>query len=224
MKLTKSQFLLLLCTLIITHNLCASPIRTIIINPAGDAKNPGRQLNRNFARSETHRCAETLKKALEERYHSLKVVLTRAPGDTIAPLQNASFANKSHADLFLNIDFFKQTSDKPTVQTLHYVGDPLLDYAQQNPKSIDIIPLAHAHRQTIKQTNMMANVLKQQLTQTVDSNSFNVCEVQGLPVKSLLGITIPAIALDIGLSTDDQWKGLIQPLVDALGQLLYTKN
>ena len=195
-----------------------------MIDPAGHAKNPGRQLHKNFARSETYKAAEALKKALEERYHSLKVLLTRAPGDTIVPLQNASFANRSHANLFLHIDFHKQTSDRPTIQPLHFVSDPLLDYIKPSHESINIIPLHQAHRQSIKQSKTWAHMLKQQLTQTIDKKTFEINEVQGIPIKPLFGIATPAIALDIGLKSDDQWNVLIQPLVDAIGQLLYTEG
>src|SRR3990172_8684717 len=76
---------------------------TIMLDPAGDAKNPGRKLDDSFERGITLQFSETLKQKLESLFPSIRVVLTRLPGETVQLLQNANFANRLDVNFYLSI-------------------------------------------------------------------------------------------------------------------------
>lgn len=202
----------------------AGPRHTIMIDPAGNAKNPGRTLHKNYARSETFRCAQALKHALEERHKDLTVLLTRDIGDALVPLQIASYANRANLDLFFHIDFHTQSEAKTTLQPLYFVADPLLDFAPTPRGTAAIIPLCKAHTQSINTSKIATTTLKQRLEASPEGLMLSINTPKGLPFKPLFGIQAPSIALDIGLATDDQWTSLIKPLVDAIGHILYTRS
>ncbi|HSW75550.1 MAG TPA: hypothetical protein VLG50_00750, partial [Candidatus Saccharimonadales bacterium] len=55
---------------------------TIIIDPLGDPKNTGREIDDVFERGITLQCAEELKKQLNNVLPHIRVILTRVPGET----------------------------------------------------------------------------------------------------------------------------------------------
>ena len=59
-------------------------------------------------------CVEKIKEIIEERAPHIKVIITRMPGDNVYDLQNASLANRIHADLFMNLNFYYTQETKPT--------------------------------------------------------------------------------------------------------------
>ena len=65
-----------------------------MLDPAGDAQNPGRTIDDNFERGITLQFAEKLKEMLQEKFPTIRVVLSRTPGESLQPLQNANFANR----------------------------------------------------------------------------------------------------------------------------------
>ena len=67
-------------SLLCVANLHADNQITIMIDPAGHAKNTGRKLSDGYERAETLKFAEALKVTLEELYKA-KALLTRAPGE-----------------------------------------------------------------------------------------------------------------------------------------------
>jgi len=85
----------------------------IMLDPAGDAQYAGRRIDDSFERGLTLRCAEQLKQRLEQLFPQIHVVLTRLPGETVQPLQNANFANRLSVDLYLSIHFYHETATKP---------------------------------------------------------------------------------------------------------------
>ena len=67
---------------------------SIMLDPAGDAQTTGRIIDDNYERGVTLQLCEDIKKQLEaEQPKNTRIVLTRFPGETIDPLQNANFAN-----------------------------------------------------------------------------------------------------------------------------------
>src|SRR5205807_2641706 len=98
---------------------------TIMLNPAGDAKDAGRSLNDSFERGITLQFCQELKKEIENNYKSVRVVLTRIPGETIEPLLNANFSNRLNADLFLSIHFYKENAVSPKIFLYNYINKPL---------------------------------------------------------------------------------------------------
>jgi hypothetical protein len=197
---------------------------TIMLDPAGHAQQTGRKLWSGFERAETFKCAEALKGELEEYSSETRIILTRAPGEEIVPLQNASFANRLNVDFFLRIQCIKADTAKPHLTLYYHEIDPLIDNAQHSDKPYTFTPLHQAHFRSIHRSSEIARALKNYLGSTDYQKDFDCFGVYGLPLKSLMGITIPAVVLEIGLCSDDQWKLFIDPLVQGLGTTLNLTN
>ncbi len=187
----------------------------IMIDPAGHAKQAGRQLYNGYERAETYKCAEALKTAIEQRFDNVHVILTRAPGDEIVPLQNASFANRLNVDFFMRLHFYKAETEKPQITLYNLVFDPIVDSAKRKNKHIDFIPIHQAHYANVRQSSTIATNLQRQLSGPDYLKLFDVQGVFGLPIKHLVGIQAPALTLEIGLLSDDQWNNMIGPLISS---------
>lgn len=201
--------------------------KLIMIDPAGHAKNPGRRLYKGYERAETYKCAEALKKRLEKEFN-VRVVLTRAPGDEIVPLQNASFANRliipdNHpVDFFLCINFYIQEAPKPKICLYNVVFDPIIDNVSRSIDPFAFVPVHQAHFKNIRHTTALAAHLASLLGAEQYRKSYDVSGPYGMPLKQLIGIIAPALVVEICLpSQDNQWEGLIDPLAQSLALALH---
>ena len=195
--------------------------KIIIIHPSGDTKNLNRKLHKSYEQIQTHHFAEILNEVLHQEQFFSSTIISDTFHTTTVPFQTASLVNSSNTDLFLSIHFYKQIQQRPVIHIIHYVNNPLLDYAKHQQKT-DIIPIHQAHYKSIHKTIHWGNILKKTLNQSMYQKLFDVQGLYGIPVKALEGITCPAFFLDIGLSEDEQWNIVIQPLVEGIKQLLYT--
>lgn len=194
--------------------------KVIMIDPAGHAKNPGRRLHKSYERAETYKFAEALKNRLERNFY-VRAVMTRALGDEIVPLQNASFANRLNVDFFLRINFYVQDFALPKVFLYNVVFDPIIDNVKRSFDPFAFVPVHQAHFKNIHQTEALARHLATLLKAEQFTKLFDVSGPYGLPLKPLVGIIAPAIALEICLpSQDNQWESLIEPLADNLARAL----
>jgi len=210
----------LLTLLIALHLPILAWSKTLMIDPAGHAKQTGRQLFQSYERAETFKCAEAIKLALEQQMSNIRVVLSRAPGDEIIPLQNASFANRLGVDLFLRLQFFKDTAEKPKMYVYYLSYDPLMDATGHKAKPFAFTPINQAH-----QANMATSInCAQKCIDLFSGNEYQstveCVGMFGLPIKPLLGITAPAITIECGLRSDDQWTALVQPLITFVENIL----
>ncbi len=193
--------------------------KVVMINPAGDAKNTGRKLSNNYERSIAFKIAERLAKALEDRYE-MKVILTRVPGDELVHLQNASFANRTNIDLFININIYKEDHEKPRLQVYHRMLDPLADLARRSYPPLDLAPVSHVHMRNINKTKSFGERINMTLTQPDYQKLFDFSGVSGLPIKPLEGIIAPAFLFDIGLNDEEKWPLFVEPIASSLKFLL----
>lgn len=199
------------------HN--QQPTFSIMIDPAGDAHTTGRTIDDSLERGITLQCAERLKTELEQRYPSLRVVLTRFPGETLQPLQNAAFANRLDVNLYVSIHFYQEHATKPAVYIYHF------SYADPLPKqshnlvlySYDKAYLPHA--QTTKQWALLC---KKVFEKDPYKKQFDIKGVFALPFKPLIGITSPAIAFEAGLKHKDDWTLYVTAFADSLEPLINT--
>lgn len=186
---------------------------TIMLDPAGDAQNPGRQLEDSFERGITLQYAEKIKQVLESTNSRIRVVLTRFPGETVQPLQNASFANRLAVDLYLSIHFYHEHETKPRLYlyTFSYNDDFVQPKAMLSFYSYD-----KAHLINSATTNKWSSLIAQALETESHKGQFDYKGQYKIPFKPLIGITAPAIALEAGLKNKDDWNAFISPLADAL--------
>ncbi|MCK5632770.1 N-acetylmuramoyl-L-alanine amidase [bacterium] len=189
------------------------PTFSIMLDPAGDAKHTGRQIQDSLERGISLQCAQALKKALEKKYSNIRVILTRFPGETIYPLQNANFANRLAVDFYVSLNFYPETKTKPGIFLYYFsYGD---EFVTKIP-DLFFCPFDQAHRISSKTTRLWAQNIANTLQSSQYKHQFDFHDVRGLPFKPLVGVKAPAVALEIGLKEKNDWQKYIEPLVQSL--------
>ena len=188
----------------------------IMLAPAGDAKHIGRKIGDNFERGITLQYAEQLKKIVEEKCPSVAVIISRFPGDIISPLQNASFANRLQVDLFISIHFYQTTETKPKLHLYQfsYNDDFITPIA-----GLSFYHYDQAHLFNKKQTNTWATGIKQMCEEDQYQKLFIVQDICKLPFKPLIGVTAPAIGIEIGLKNAPDWQQYLAPIAQSIHKL-----
>ena len=194
--------------------------KTIMLDPAGHAKQPGRQLHESFERAETYKCAEQIKKIIENT-SDIHVLLTRAPGEEIVPLQNASFANRTQVDLFVNIHLYKEDAEQPSINLSYLTYDTLLDPTHNNFKKTDFVPVNQAHCPALATTKRWCASIISNLKTSVPSRWHTNPQALALPLKELQGIIAPAITIELGVHRDNEYQEIAQQLAETLMACLH---
>ncbi len=190
---------------------------TILIDPAGDAKDPGRIIDDTYERSLTMQCAEELKMALEKNNKGLRVIFTRFPGEALEAFQNVSFANRLKVDLYISLSFFQDTQTKPQLYIYNLLYDPATDFIQKKQGTLELLPYDQAYKVSFDTSKYIA----QKLAEVCDQRKLTCHRPIALPYKPLMGILAPAIGLEIGISRKQQWKNLVGPLATAIQKSMY---
>ncbi len=191
---------------------------TLMLDPAGDAKHTGRKLDDSFERGVTLQFAERLKKELESHYgKAIRVVLTRFPGETLQPLQNANFANRLEVNLYLNIHFFQDKRTKPQLFLYRFShGNEFVT------KIFDLhfYPYDTVHMIYKEVTERYATIIKKSLAQKPYNHQFELLGLFALPFKPLIGIKAPALALEASLQHKDDWLQFVEPISHSLHAII----
>lgn len=187
----------------------------VVIDPAGDARNTGRQLDDGWERGATFQCAQELQKRIESHGSAIRVVLTRMPGESLSQLQQAQLANQLQADLFISLNFYQERQLVP--HWYMFMLDLGHDYLLK-PRQYTCYYYDQAHLLCAQQTNCYAQRLLE-LSSRSDHTSLVMHKPHKAPLKMLMGVTCPAFAFDIGIQGNDSWKTLIDPLCSVLHEL-----
>lgn len=191
---------------------------SVMINPAGHARDPGRRLIEGVERAQTFKFAEKLQQELQKKY-GIKVILTRYPGEEISEWEPASFANRLGTDFYLSIHLYREESLKPKVFLYQLVYNPMIDLYVKSFDPYVFLPVNQAHFQNINKTRFYGKCIKDTLTLKPYKNRFDFYGLYGLPLKPLCGIVAPALLLEVGIHRDEQWPSLIDPVVESLSFL-----
>lgn len=191
--------------------------KLIMLDPAGHAKDTGRQLHHGYERAETYKCAELLKRGLE-RLDEVRVIMSRSTGEELVPLQNASFANRFNVDLVIRLSFYKGTSDKAQIHVYYLQIDAFDDKAKSG--NTPFTPINQAHLDNIQTSINYAQRLTTALGDAAYQSLLTCADPKGLPLKPLIGIISPAILIEIGLPKDDQWQPICEPLISSLQKII----
>lgn len=198
---------------------------TILLDPAGDAKTTGRTIDDSFERSLTLQCAQQIKARLETQYarRNVKVVLTRFAGDTLEPLQAAQFANRLPVDLYMSLNFYASKQVPHPVYLYYFTYTPDLDIKDMNIKhtqELAFYPHYQAYLLHRHETQQYVQLCSQALEKTQNEHKLICQPSKGLPFKPLLGVTVPALACEIGIHKKNDWKNLVEPLTSALSTII----
>ena len=187
----------------------------IMIDPAGSVSDIGRKLVEGYERGATLKFAERIQKKLEEKYN-VRVILTRSPGEEILPFQNASFANRLHADFFIRLHLYREDSIKPKIALYHLVFDSLVDFAKRNIDPLTFFSVYQSHFAHIHKTKALGDKVYEYLNLQLYKKYFDCVPLSGIPLRHLVGVQAPSIVIECGISHDEQWVQLVEPLCDSL--------
>jgi len=225
MKIMKKFIFLLLgisnFVFVFGSNYNGNKIFTIMLDPSGDAQNAGRQIDDNLERGVTLQFSQKLKEELEDRYGDIRVVLTRFPGETLQPLQNANFSNRLNVDFYLSIHFYKEYEVKPKVflYTFSYNDEFITKRSQLYFYSYD-----QAHLINKDSTKKWANIIKNSFLKCEYKKIFDLEGLFKLPFKPLIGVKSPAIGIELGLRKKDDWINYLEAFISGIGAILETVN
>jgi N-acetylmuramoyl-L-alanine amidase len=189
---------------------------TIMIDPAGDAKHTGRLIQDTLERGISLQCAEQLKATLIQKFKNVRVILTRVPGETIQPLQ---FANRLGVDLYVSLYFYHEPENPAHVTLYHYLENPVVDLWHK-PISLSLYQVNQAHLLNVKTTQIWGKIMLEVLQDKKCSKFFRPRGLFGIPFTPLVGIKAPAIAVEVGLKSKQDWQYIIDPLVVAIEMIM----
>ncbi|AXK60588.1 N-acetylmuramoyl-L-alanine amidase [Candidatus Chromulinivorax destructor] len=192
---------------------------TIMIDPAGDAKHTGRLIQDTLERGISLQCAEELKKVIMQRNSNIRVILTRVPGETIQPLQNASFANRLQVDFYMSIYFYEEQNTPAYITLYHYLENPINDYWYK-PLQLCFYQTNQAHLMHLATTKKWGIAMLDVLQNKQSQKYFQPLGFFGIPFQPLVGVQAPAIAVEIGLKNKQDWRHVIEPLVQAIERII----
>ena len=220
-----SLILFLLIALIMPAPFCAKDVGygktfSLMLDPAGDAKYPGREIDDAFERGVTLQYAKKVKYELETTFPDIRVIITRVPGESTEPLQNAQFANRLQVDLYVHISFFKATEEKPQLFLWYYVYNGVTDFWHKPCNTYTLIPYDKAHLKKIATTQNWGRQIQEMLSQGSYRNQFEVVGLYGTRYKPLVGIVGPALGIEASIKHKDDWHLYIQPFVSALASII----
>ena len=193
-------------------------IFTIMLDPAGDAQHAGRKIGDYTERGATLQFGNALKKNIEESHSGIRVVLTRFPGETIQPRQNASFANRLDVDLYLSIHFFKQTTRKSLLHLFFFCLHPTTDFWSPQTPNLAFVKSSEIHKQSIKTSKAWAQTLFESMHD--HSKSFDTPKPLGIPFKPLYGLKAPSIGIEASLTYPEEWQQYVQAITDGISTLI----
>ena len=216
----KKIFFLQSIVYLLCNSVIAQPQFTIMLDPTGDGQYAGREIQDSFERGLTLQCAQDLKKQLLEQCSNVRVILTRAAGETIQPMHNALFANRLQADLYLRIGFYHEP-DLPTHVALFYNCNNLQDFWQTyNP--LQFFHIDQAYLLNLKLTKQLATNFLQILQN--QQRNFTTYGAFAIPFKPFVGIQAPALYLEAGLANTTDWKYIIKPIIHFIETVAHASN
>ncbi|MBI2344606.1 N-acetylmuramoyl-L-alanine amidase [Candidatus Dependentiae bacterium] len=213
MSLNRILLYIFLCNI----NLIAYSI-TIMIDPLGDAKYTGCEIEDTFERSLTLQCAQRLKQIIEETFSNTKVVITRNAGDTIQQLQNASYANRINPDLYICLSFYHQKSIPGHIAIFYYLENSIDTQHAYNP--LHFYHVSQAYLKNVASSKQFALKAAAVLKQKSINPHFLCIGTFGIPCMPLFGIQPPALFIQAGLAHKNNWKYLIDPIIEVINTSL----
>lgn len=197
---------------------------TIMLDPAGDARMAGRVIGDTFERGLTFQCVESIKDYLESHNKNLRVLITRLPGEVVEPLQNAVFANRLKADLYISVHMYQAKQNTLDLNFYYYAlaaGGRQLDITNCSSEDrLSLKPYNESSQLYQVASNCSALTLEQFISQTFKNERRSVKKSLGFPAKPLTGIMAPAVFIEIGLHDKDDGALIAEYMAHAIEYLI----
>lgn len=188
------------------------PIHGIFVLVLDPSDSP-RQLASSFAKGATIQCAEALKQRLENSYQ-IHVTITRTAASGSLHENHAQMSNRLGAHLYIHLSFFQEISMVSHLYIYyHTYGNELTSLQGSHFYSYE-----SAHTASYAKTKQYADSIHTSL-QHATNTLYHVMPSYGIPCAPLIGIINPALMIEIGLHTAEEWHQCVQPLCDAIGAL-----
>ncbi|MGP0069049.1 MAG: hypothetical protein ACLQGP_36295, partial [Isosphaeraceae bacterium] len=97
-----------------------APLMTVLLVPAGDARNQGRSLEHQFESTSSMACVLSLKAALEKTYPEMRVIVSHKAGDIVQQYQIPTMGNTLGVDLVVTLNCYHEPGPKPELFIYHY--------------------------------------------------------------------------------------------------------
>lgn len=188
-----------------------------MLSPFGDAKTTGRIIDDSFERSLTLKFAAEAKNCIEAQNKGVQIILNRAPGETLEPLQNANFANRLNTDFYISIHFYKEKNARPQMFLFSYASDI---FHTSITNKLTFIPFDEAFRININKTNNLGITFEEVLKQEKYKHNFDFKGLMKIPFRALTGIKAPNIAFEASLKSSNDWKNYIAPFVEGVNAVI----
>lgn len=190
---------------------------TIMIDPIGDAKYTGHEIEDTFERSLTLQCAQKLKETIEQKFSNTQVFITRNAGDALQPLQNASYANKMNVDLYLCLSFYQEETIPGHIAIFYYLENIIDLQHKYNP--FYFYHISQGYLKNISDSKQIALTIASVFNQKNINPHFLCLGAFGIPCNPLFGIQPPSIYIEAGLQHKNDWAYLIEPIMQALSEI-----
>ncbi len=192
---------------------------TLLIEPSGDARHPGRSIHGSYERGLSIQLTELLKAALERKDPTLTILIPRLNSQTVEPFEQASIANRLHVDAYIALMLYEQQESNPQLALYTYANDPSDTQKKYNPNNLQFVPFDQAH---IKEQKTSLGMAEELLSSFKKKPVFTIMgnRVHTIPLKNLAGISAPHIALELSVQNLKQLHSYTQSLADALFSMI----
>lgn len=205
----------------------SSRLFTIMFEPAGDSRYPGRIIGNAFEKTITLECAREIKHKIEsECGNAVKVILSRIPGErTNGPLANAQFANRLNIDLYVSINIFVKEAEQSEVFIFYYARNMTTDFwpNTSNSNNTYFVPHTYAYKKNIIHNRVYSTFFYNAMNE-LSEYRFSIETPIALPFRPLQGILSPALALEIQVSDAQDYKKYISAIAHSCIKLMNHMN
>ncbi len=195
---------------------------TIMLNPAKTNNHAERIIDSSFERSISLSTLETIKTKLEERMPHIAIIIATLPHtmarDTTSQQEHiAHFANSLQVNLFLELSFYQETDIKQQlyIYQFSYNNDLIV-----RPSEFVFYRYDQSYIFNQRSSLKVARIFEQLFLSPPYSNHFHTHSIIGFPSAALIGITCPAINIEIGIKKRQDALLCIEPIVESIMRLI----
>lgn len=214
---------LLVCILLPAQNISyAKKHFTIMLNPSKNNNHAERIIDSSFERSISLSTLETIKTKLEERFPHIAIIIATIPHamttDTISQQEHiAHFANSLQVDLFLELSFYQETDIK---QQLYIYQFSYNNELITRPSDFVFYRYDQSYIFNQRSSLKAARFFEQVFLSQPYGNHFQTHAIISFPSAALIGITCPAINIEIGIKKRLDALLCIEPIIESIMRLI----
>ena len=154
-------------------------------------------------------------KNILEKNKQVTVLITHEIGQSATQEDNAMLANRLPADLYIDLQAYESKKMLPELSCYFQLYNPLTDFWQKRDTGLALTPLHAAYLKNITQSCAFGLSIVENLKKN-GANHFFINPLRGIPLTSLVGISVPSITIECGFQNIDQIKQVAQRLADGL--------